>query len=381
MKYLFSLAFSFLLLTNSNGQTIKASIGTGSANTRVLIYLTSTPLAVVGASLSTLQFDVAIPASIVPIPNLTIVGTPTIGSGWAIQPSYVEDGFRHYEIYTANTFSASIGTTDTPVMELQFTGGPVAANNVSLVTLPGGGATTLNALFLCTGIGANSDENSGLYYTRSGVNVVNNLSYSGGPASTATIGGILLPVKWLSFDVVKQQNDGLVSWSVENEENNNFYEVQRSLNGVDFITIGTVNKSGTGSGIHQYTYTDVNLSRNNSAVLYYRLKQVGMDNRTTYSDIRSLRLDLSSDINVYPNPVKKGFYVSMPFTNPDSRLVKLDLISNAGQIVQSRQVTTAQARNYYFDISQLKLAAGQYQLRIFFEGQVLDSRKLLISQE
>lgn len=379
MKCILSVLLGVSVLTSSvSAQTMQASIGQGSAGSRVIIYLK--PDLAVNGNISTLQYDIAIPAGIVPIPTMSIVGTPAIGSGWIIQPSYVEDGFRHYEILTGNSFTVTIGAgVETAAMELQFTGGPVSANNVSLVTLPFGGSNTGNALFLCTGA-ANSVEGS-LYYPRSGVSVINNLTYTGGAASSATVGGILLPVKWLSFDVVKQQNDGLVSWSVENEENNNFYEVQRSLNGVDFVTISTVNKSGTGSGIHQYTYTDLNLARNNSSVLYYRLKQVGMDSRISYSDIRTLRLDLSADINVYPNPVKKGFYVSMPFTNPDNRLVKLDLISNAGQIVQSRQVTTSQARNYYFDISQLKLAAGQYQLRIFFEGQVLDSRKLLINQE
>ncbi|MBL0337388.1 MAG: hypothetical protein IPP73_19270 [Chitinophagaceae bacterium] len=138
MKYLFSSVLGLMFLATANSQTVKASLGPGSASTRIIIYLTCTPAAAVGASVSTLQYDVAIPASIVPIPTLSIVGTPAIGSGFTVQPPYVEDGFLHYEIYTPNTFAVNVGTTDSPAMELQFSGGPVTPNNVSLITLPGG---------------------------------------------------------------------------------------------------------------------------------------------------------------------------------------------------------------------------------------------------
>src|SRR5204862_160759 len=106
--------------------------------------------------------------------------------------------------------------------------------------------------FLCTG--AASSVEGQLYYTRTGTSVINNLSYTGGLPSSATVGGILLPVKWLSFDVIKQGNNALLNWTVANENANHHYEVLRSADGVNYTMITTMNRSTGGNT--NYNYTD-----------------------------------------------------------------------------------------------------------------------------
>ena len=64
----------------------------------------------------------------------------------------------------------------------------------------------------------------------------------------------------------------------------------------------------------------------------------------------------------------------------DSRKVKLNLISSNGQLISSKQITTAQASNYYFDIKDKNLAAGNYNLQIIFEEKIMDTKKLFVSQ-
>lgn len=262
------------------------------------------------------------------------------------------------------------------VMELEFTGGPVTANNVSLYTLPGGGATG-NALFLCTGA-ATSTEGQ-LYYNRGGVTLVNNTSYTGGLPSSATIGGVVLPVNWLSFNVVKQGKDGILNWAVANEDANHHYELQRSTNGTNYTPIATVNKSTNGSTT--YNYTDLNITNLGATVLYYRIKQVDINGRITYSDIRTLRLDIKGNqISIFPNPAIEGFYVNIPFINPDNRIVKLNLIAANGQVMATRQITAVMASNYYFDIKSKAFAAGSYNLQIIAEDKIIETKRLNINQ-
>lgn len=376
MKYILnSLIFLFASISGF-GQIMQASIGAGTNATRVIIYIK--PTTAVNGNISTLQFDVAVPGVTVPLPTLSIVGVPTIGSGWIITPTYIEDGYRHYEILTAAVFTINIGANvETPVMELEFSGGPVTSSNVSLVTLPQGGAMTGNALFLCTG--AIFSVEGQLYYPRAGTTVINEMSYTGSLPSFATIAGILLPVKWLSFSAIKQGNNALLNWAVANENANHHFELLRSINGTDYTTIATVNKSTNGNT--NYNYTDVAINNLAATTLYYRIKQVDVDRKISYSDIRTLGLDKQEgQITIFPNPVTEGFYVSIPFTNRDNSIVKLNLTAANGQFVMSRQITTTQAANYYFDIKNKALAAGEYYLQIIFEDKLMGTRKLFINR-
>jgi hypothetical protein len=119
MKYLLSTCIFLSAAISGFGQVMQASIGAGSAPSRVIIYMK--PTAAVNGNISTLQFDVAIPDYIFPVPTMSIVGLPNIGNGWIITPGYAEGNYRHYEILTASTFNINIAAkTETPVMELEF---------------------------------------------------------------------------------------------------------------------------------------------------------------------------------------------------------------------------------------------------------------------
>ena len=206
MKHILSAAIFLSTAITGFGQIMQASIGPGSLPSRIIVYMKPTT-AVTNGTISTLQFDVAINASITPAPTVAIIGATYLNITWNIDPSYIEDGYRHYQFTTGSSPGVTIGAgTEIAVFELGFTGGPSVPNNVALVTLGLFGGSTGNALFFCSGA-ANSVEGQ-LYYARAGTTVVNNSSYSGPLPSSSTLGGIILPVKWLSFDVVRQDKIG-----------------------------------------------------------------------------------------------------------------------------------------------------------------------------
>lgn len=373
MKYLLNTLFFLFAAITGFGQTMQASIGAGSSPSRVIVYIK--PTSAVNGFISTFQFDVAILASISPVPTVSIVGTPAFGINWYLEPPFVEDGYRHYEFISQSNPSITIASgVETQAIELEFFGGPITANNVYLLTLGNYGGITGNSLFYFTG-SATSVEGQ-LYYARSGTTVLNNNSYSLAANSYATISGVL-PIKWLSFNAIKQGNDGLLSWAVASDDATKQYELQRSFNGTDFSPVSTINRSGNGS----YNYTDPGITNLGVSILYYRIKQVDIDGKISYSDTRNLRLDVKDNqISIYPNPVKDGFYVGIPFANPDKRIVTLKLIAADGSVVRSKAITTAQAANYYFSIADMTLAAGNYNLQIIFEDKLMDNKKLFINK-
>ncbi len=99
---------------------------------------------------------------------------------------------------------------------------------------------------------------------------------------------VLLPVTWMDFYAKKSNNDVKLFWSTVAEDNSDYFEVERTIDGVDFYPIGIVNASGTSGTKIEYSFTDFNLS---SKQVYYRIKQVDKDEIYSYSKMISVDFD------------------------------------------------------------------------------------------
>lgn len=109
----------------------------------------------------------------------------------------------------------------------------------------------------------------------------------------------VLPVEWLSFDVKLKNGVALIDWSTSEEVNNKYYSIERSIDGVNFETIGIVDGKGNYSDISLYQFTD---NYPLSGVSYYRVVQHDFDEKTTTSDMITLNNDGVFVIDVFPNP-------------------------------------------------------------------------------
>ncbi|MEP6675221.1 MAG: T9SS type A sorting domain-containing protein [Ferruginibacter sp.] len=119
------------------------------------------------------------------------------------------------------------------------------------------------------------------------------------------LANVTVPVKFTGFTATKRNDDAVLNWTVENESSiTDRYEIERSLNAVDFTKIATVAPKYSGSS-NVYDATDLRLSsvRTNGAI-YYRIKQIDKDGKFIYSEIKSVRMDKGLVISTYPNPVK-----------------------------------------------------------------------------
>ena len=200
--------------------------------------------------------------------------------------------------------------------------------------------------------------------------------------SLLTCAQLILPVKIIEFNARRDGNDGILEWSAIGEEfNSDYYELERSVDGSSFEAIAHIDCRKL-TGVQKYQYTDQNISNLNSKYVYYRVKQFDLDDKFTVSGIRQLKMDISDKgIAMYPNPVKSGFYLNVPFTNPNQGKVVLTIMNGVGQPVSTKEITSQQATNYYYDLRNARLAAGDYYLKIVHDGQVLDIKKFLISKE
>ena len=373
-----------LFVSAAQAQLMQASLGPGTASNRLKIYIKS-DVSQSPTVISTLQFNIAIPSGIMPKPNLSVVGNMTatfLGIDWRVD-QITEGGYYNYYITTPVSpiqFNLVAGT-EYEVMEVQFTGG-TATTNASLLSHVDGGSN-LNLLFLCTGTVQSNGAN--LYYSRPGITVNNQLTYdingavSGVAISSATLGGVTLPVRWLSFSANRQINDGLISWTVDNDATNEKYIVERSVDGSNFSPIGEVVKRG-GTGIKRYDLVDKNIASLGAKIVYYRVKSVEADNRFAYTAIKNIRLDLKGQISLYPIPARDGFTLNIPYLNPNQEKVQLHLINAVGQVIERKDITRLAAFNYYYNLQSSLMTSGEYLLKIFEDGQLTETKRVLIKK-
>jgi hypothetical protein len=107
----------------------------------------------------------------------------------------------------------------------------------------------------------------------------------------------------------KQQT--LLHWRTVNEINSSHFEVEYSVDGKTFSTVGEV-AALNGPSINDYTFTH-NIPSQNS-VLYYRLKIVDKDGNFTYNNTLRFNKTGASLLTASPNPVTNTASVSASFT-------------------------------------------------------------------
>ncbi len=299
-----------------------------------------------------------------------------------------QNGFTTYGYASVNSsVTAPVSITagnNYPVLRLTFTGGPNTAGDVRLSHLADGGPGTLYQNY----VEANAVVGGINDYTNYVQMFFGGLVEPAAPYASEATGyssyqytqiSQVLPISWLSFSAVKQGNNGLLNWAVTNEDDNHHYELQRSTNGTDFTNVAVINKTANSGG--SYNYTDAGINSFGASIFYYRVKQVEISGNFSYSLIKHITMDKKEPgITIFPNPVWKGFYVHVPTTGPGTEKIKLNLFGTNGQIAVSKEITAAQAANYYFDITDKKLAAGQYNLQVIMNEKTIASKMLTIKQ-
>ena len=141
------------------------------------------------------------------------------------------------------------------------------------------------------------------------------------------------------------------------------YEVLRSTNGVDFISIGTIKAYNNGRSSNIYNFTQENLSNiKTKGVIYFRIRQIDKDGKFVYTDIKNLRLNTKSIlIAVYPNPIKQR--TTLTFDLVENSRVIYSITDAAGKMIESYEVQGFKGSNIK-TLNLEKYAAGAYTLKV-----------------
>jgi len=141
-----------------------------------------------------------------------------------------------------------------------------------------------------------------------------------------------LPVELISFSTKQASLGILLQWQTATELNNDYFDIERSEDGVIFYKIARLAGKGTTDEVQHYQYIDKAPIAN---VEYYRLKQVDYDGAFEYSKtIVGYADHLASQLQMsaYPNPAAER--VAIKSVRPVD-FTEIQLINIAGQRVEN----------------------------------------------
>lgn len=241
-------------------------------------------------------------------------------------------------------------SVDTSAKQVMFT---VRKNHAHTFTYKCGATNTSNS---------NIDRQKSLYFK--------NFLYpqNGGP----------LPVKYLSFDAVVNDKSVLLKWITAQELNNSHFEVERSFNNNDFKTLGLVLDGFTNNGSGKsYQYKDNSAELNGKTIAYYRLKQIDIDGKATYSKVLVVRMQAKVDVSMQVSPSPFVENLNVRFAATENGQAQVRIINSNGQTMLSKQSSIMKGYNN-IQVDGLKgLAAGMYIAQLIMNGTVIDNQRVI----
>jgi hypothetical protein len=184
-------------------------------------------------------------------------------------------------------------------------------------------------------------------------------------------GPSLLPIELTKFNATQTDKfQSTLTWQTASERNNQGFQVEKSLDGSVFKSIGFVKGVGNSNVSNDYDFRDNDFSKS----AYFRLKQIDFDGKYSYSPTVYVEKSQVGKVKtlVYPNPSLGKFYVDHA-----TEIKNITVFNLMGQAVFNQNVNEAERTE--IDIS--NLASGLYFVRLNDnEGHIETKQVKIVSQ-
>lgn len=119
---------------------------------------------------------------------------------------------------------------------------------------------------------------------------------------------VYMPIVISLWKASNLDNSVLLEWSTASEENNDYFTIERSFNGVSWVAIGKVNGAGTTTVENFYSFED---KEPVEGISYYRLKQTDYNGEYSYSSVKCINRPKKPNDSfvVYTNHEANAFIV------------------------------------------------------------------------
>lgn len=165
-----------------------------------------------------------------------------------------------------------------------------------------------------------------------------------------------LPILLASFDAVLSEGVVNLTWTTSLEINSGHFSIERSSDGTNWQSIGTVAAKGFSSIAVNYSYNDESPL---NGVSYYRLQMVDADGKYKYSPVKVIRGSNTKGLSVFPNPAKS--FVNVTLGSDINTDLTIRLINQFGQRLLEQRLSHSGGRTITIPVS--NFAQGNYVLQ------------------
>jgi hypothetical protein len=272
----------------------------------------------------------------------------------------------------------TIGQLDpgVPGSFVNIQGGDVAASNYNT---PYGGSAGLD--WKWTGPNGFTANTRNTYATQIGTYTLVLTEQRNGCKDTAitpVLNMVILPVTYLSFDAAVLNKMVMLKWKTADEINNSHFEVERSFDINNFISIGIVSNAVTVAGNDRsYQFEDNSKELQTKTMVYYRLKQTDLNGKISYSKVIAVRLQAINAVvmQVSPNPFVENLNVR--YNSSEKNIAEIRLINAMGQAIIIKQIIMSKGYNNVQVEGLSKLNSGLYIAQLVINGLVIDNQKII----
>ena len=171
-------------------------------------------------------------------------------------------------------------------------------------------------------------------------------------------GGAPLPIELLFFTAQLGDDDRTVElkWATASEADNDFFTLERSANGTDWIPLVEVAGAGNSSQRIDYQERDKQPLFGDS---YYRLKQTDYNGDFTYSPAVNVSQNGLTEMEMYPNPVNIGADVILNFPESSKDIIDVNILSMDGKLVHQSTYDISSTHQIILNIG-LEFLPGLY---------------------
>lgn len=156
---------------------------------------------------------------------------------------------------------------------------------------------------------------------------------TGAGGSVSISYNIVLPVHFISVNATPNEKTVKVNWVTAEEINNDHFEIQHSIDGINFFAIGEQKPTKPVNGKYNYEFIHENPI---GGYNYYRIKQYDIDGKFDYSETVKTKMDFGKDfvINVFPTNINADVISANIVSNKITKS-KIEITSMNGQVVES----------------------------------------------
>ena len=176
-----------------------------------------------------------------------------------------------------------------------------------------------------------------------------------------------------AFNADKHSNKIFLTWAADFNPEFSHFEVQRSLNGLNFHALNLVanhevlGKSSVYHEIDAHPFEGKN---------FYRIKFNRKDGTSEYSDTKIVQFDQEASFELFPNPATETVNVSL--RGYYGKNIQLNLVDQFGKRIKHVQLD--QVAESFHSINLSDLRNGVYVIWVFTEGQKPVGKKLIVNR-